>query len=124
MNKSKKILDKIKLWTKRSMTSLAFAVYILFSKMNMIVIQAADKKKDDTGDTGITKINDGINVLKMLAKGIISGIGFYILLLGIVDLGTGLSEHNATQQHEGVKKVFAGLIVCGAPWIITAMGIA
>lgn len=121
----KKIFRRKKSCFKLKMASVVFTVYLLSSKLNMIVVQAASKKEDSSvGDTGVAQVNTGINVLKTLAKGIVSGIGFIILILGVVDFGTGLSEHNATQQHEGIKKIIAGIIVCSAPWIITAMGFA
>lgn len=119
MKKMKKIFSKRKITS--PIVPIMFAAFMLSSKLNRMVIQAAGK---DTGDTGIAQVNNGLNVLRTLVKGVVSGVGFIILMLGVVDFGTGISEHNSTQQHEGIKKIVAGVIVCAAPWIVTAMGVA
>lgn len=121
MKKMKKKFRKMKSHLTSKIVPVMFTAFMLSSRLNGIVIQAADK---NTGDTGIAQVNSGINVLKTLVKGVVSGVGFIILMLGVVDFGTGISEHNSTQQHEGIKKIVAGIIVCAAPWIVTAMGIA
>lgn len=123
MKKIKRVVRKIKSHLTFRMAPVMFTAFMLSSRLNSIIIQAADKNTS-TSDTGIAQVNSGINVLKTLVKGVVSGVGFIILMLGVVDFGTGISEHNSTQQHEGIKKIVAGVIVCAAPWIVTAMGIA
>lgn len=77
------------------------------------VVSAADK-----ADKAVKEVTQGIDVLKGISLAIVSGIGFLILLWGLMDWGAARASQNTTEEHHALKKVIAGIVVVAVPNII------
>lgn len=118
-------MEKVKnAWNKISTKMFVIMVGIYFKVLsNPMVAFAADKKKSDTTDTGVSDVTDGINVIKDLVLGCVGGVGVIFLAWGLLDFGTAYAAHQTSEQSQAIKKVVGGLIMVAVPSILALLGV-
>lgn len=122
MKKDLKIVTPRSLGVKRKLAVCAAGFYygILYS----VPMIAFAKGKNDTTDTGVSDVTDGIDVIKDLVLGCVGGVGVIFLAWGLLDFGTAYAAHETTQQSQAIKKVVGGLIMVAVPAILKLLGIS
>lgn len=63
--------------------------------------------------TGIASIDSGLNILKTVSVGLISGIGIIIVAWAGFEIGMALYQHDTAQIPGSLKKVAGGLVMIG-----------
>lgn len=63
--------------------------------------------------TGIASIDSGLNILKTVSVGLISGIGIVIVAWAGFEIGMALYQHDTAQIPGSLKKVAGGLVMIG-----------
>lgn len=114
----KKKNNKIKNQNKRIVRTLMTITWLKFIANPVMVF--ADKKSD--GGDGTETVLSGIESLKTLVLGCVSGVGVIFLAWGLLDFGTAYSSHDSSQQSQAIKKVIGGLIMIAVPQLITLLG--
>jgi D-alanyl-lipoteichoic acid acyltransferase DltB (MBOAT superfamily) len=99
---------------------------VLYAKtiISKTMVVFAAKSGEDTTDTGVKEVTDGIDVIKDLVLGCVGGVGVIFLAWGLLDFGTGYSAHDTTQQSQAIKKVIGGLIMIAVPAILKLLGVS
>lgn len=90
---------------------LTFQTLIVMSFLNIPVLAA--------NDPDISAVTDGIDILIDLVMAVIGGVGVIFLAWGLMDFGTAYSQHDGSQQMQGIKKAVAGVIIIAVPTLVT-----
>lgn len=69
-------------------------------------------------NTGVDELDNGINNLMSLAKGLIRAIGGLFLLFGAYRMATTINSRDANERREGIWSIVAGLLLLFAPEIV------
>ncbi len=104
--------------------SVMMAVLYAKTIISKTMVVFAAKSGEDTTDTGVKEVTDGIDVIKDLVLGCVGGVGVIFLAWGLLDFGTGYSAHDTTQQSQAIKKVIGGLIMIAVPAILKLLGVS
>ena len=109
--KTKKTVTKARKKFNRILSICSGAFY--FFCMRYALVYAKD----------IKEVTDGIDTIKSLVKGAVTGVGVIFLMWGILDFGTAYSAHDTSQQSAAIKKVIGGLVMVFIPQILNALGV-
>lgn len=71
--------------------------------------------------TGIDEVDNMFNNIISLFKGVIKFAGILVSMFGIVQIGTSISSHDASQRVNGFLFMAAGVIIFFAPDIVSAI---
>lgn len=83
--------------------------------MNTMPVYAA-------ASTGVPAVDQGMNVIKVIAIGIVEVIGVIGLAKGGMDLGTGISQRDQQGITQGAAEIGGGLIMAAIGVIIGLLG--
>lgn len=68
--------------------------------------------------TGSTAISSGLTALTTLATDAVSGIGVFVTLWGIFEIGNAMQNHDGSMQAAAGKRITGGMIMVVAPQLL------
>lgn len=73
-------------------------------------------------DSGVGTVDSGMKVIKTVAIGIVSTIGVVVLVKGIMNLGSAISQRDSTGMAQAGAECAGGLLMAGAGIAIGLLG--
>lgn len=72
--------------------------------------------------TGVPAVDTGMNVIKVVAIGIVEVVGVIVLVKGAMDLGSGISQRDQSGIVQGAGELGGGLLMAGVGALIGLLG--